>query len=808
MARAQACMRHPVPGPLACARDRVAGVSNESPPMPVLRLLPGRRLARVLSSLIVCLASACDAPPDAEPAMASAQPPLALVADARASDARASDARASDARLTDARLADATEAQVPELGSNIGEGSLPESTLAAQLHRRSGRLGMARAAFEAGWPAHESPEVALIVASLYQRAGEHRAALRWFARSDIPELADFIAFRVLRSAAALGDATLALHAAEQISPKSRFAPHARAQAAEALMRAGRPADAAHWLTEQPQKASNPAPEMLALQARAWQAAGHPERAIRAWRRVELRAGRGKARVQARKALRRLRWALPRARHDALQPDADAHLLAGRADLDAHAYSALEERMLAALRRGFDDPDIGCQTWWLLARARARMRRHGDAAPAYARAAEACIDSPMAPRARYAEARAWFSADDHAAALRAARQLWRRWPAHRLADDAWLLAARIHLARGEDAEARDRLTALLWHHAEAETTSDARWLIRGLGARAPAINTFTINAPVIDAADRAHRGRLAYFGGVDLQRAGHGDAAKDAFEAVLRDAPSGYYGVLAEARLRLAGRQTAPMAQVARVAITDADEGGPLLSLGFVQDAWWAFDDAGPGRLEPGRYRAGVARLMAAHGHAAMALRMFERDVPHLDGLPLNADTEPWFEAVYPIEHIEIFERWASERDLPVALVLALAHTESRFDPRARSWAGACGIMQMVPKTAAAVARREGIRGRITCRRLRDVNLSVRLATRYLADLRGQFGDHPGVLAAAYNAGPGNVAPWARAPRPPFDQWVEDIPFHQARRYVKRVLAAMAVYAMRRIGTLPDIAFDW
>ena len=683
----------------------------------------------------------------------------------------------------------------------VADARLPDATFEAQLHRRAGRLGMARAAFETGWHTHQSPDVALIIGVLYQRARDHRSALRWLARADVPELADFIAFRVLRSAGALGEVAQALHAAERIPSQSRFAPHAKTQGAQILMKAGRPLDAAQWLMTRAGAPDEHGLDSLIELARAWQAAGRATLAIRAWRRVALRAGPSKVATRATRTQRRLQWRLPHSERRALAPDPDAHVLAGLADMDAHAYAAAEDRMLAALRDGIEDPAIGCQTWWLLARARSKQRRHGDAAPAYARYAADCAQTSRAPRAQYAEARAWFSADHPVAALRAARAVWRRWPTHRLADDARMLAARIHLNDGEEPEALDRVRASLWHTPHGDRASDAAWLVRQMGA----------NPPSVTSRDRAHVGRLAYFEGVDLLAARQTEAAVSALNRARRQSPSGYYGLLASVRLRLLGRP-APRVTNPPIAITHARtgwaQGKALLSLGFVQDAWWAFDDAGPGPLEPGRYVADVARLFDQYGHDTMALRMFDRDVAHLDGLSLNADTAPWFDAVYPIEHIEIFEKWADARDLPVELVLALAHTESRFDPNARSWAGACGIMQIVPKTAADVARKDGVRGRMTCRRLRNVDLSVRLATRYLADLRGRFGSHPGVLAAAYNAGPGNALAWIKSPRAPFDQWVEGLPFHQARRYIKRVLAAMAVYTVRRTGTLPDIPFDW
>lgn len=661
--------------------------------------------------------------------------------------------------------------------------SLPQIADDARQHVRAGRLGMARIAFEGAWAADPRPEFALWAGVIWQRAGEHAQALRWLARADVPELEVFVAWREVRSAAALPDVDRALEAARRIPSTARF--HARAvrRVAQALLTANQPAHAIAWLDHHAVDRPD-----FALRARAYTQAGQPFEAARAWQRALLDTPSKAVQRMATNAIARLRRRLSAKGRAALRlPLPDGDHIAGRADLAAHRYPQLEARMLAALSAGADD----CLTWWLLARARARQRDHGHAAPAYARAAILC-DASRAPRARFAEARAWFNADDHAAAIHALEQLDHDWPTHRLADDALLLTARVHFAGGTPALGIEMLRRVLWHHPSGDIASDAAWLLwQHTGEATPALPP---------APDRSLVARLAYFRDRDA-------SGPDRFAEIFARSPSGYYAAWAIAH----GARPAPAApppihlphtHPTRIA------GWRLLDLGLVRDAWWAFDAAGPGALEPGRYSADVARAFAQHGHTDLAQRMFARDVPHLDGLPFSDETAAWFAAVYPLPHLDRFTHWATVHAVPLPLLLAIAHTESRFDSTARSWAGACGMLQLVPSTAQAVARRAGIRGRITCRRLRNPDLSIRLAARYLAELRARFGDHPVALAAAYNAGPGNVARWLTATRPAPDRWVEEIPFHQARRYVKRVIAALRVYEIRLQTPVPLLRPGW
>ena len=123
----------------------------------------------------------------------------------------------------------------------------------------------------------------------------------------------------------------------------------------------------------------------------------------------------------------------------------------------------------------------------------------------------------------------------------------------------------------------------------------------------------------------------------------------------------------------------------------------------------------------------------------------------------------------------IVEQAAAEHELDPSLINAIIWVESRFEPRAESPAGARGLMQLMPQTAAYLAKRMGERSP----RSYDPEFNVRAGALYLAAMHGRFGDERHAVAA-YHAGPGNVRKWVDAGR--------DFPDY-SRSYVAKVMAA-------------------
>jgi soluble lytic murein transglycosylase len=149
---------------------------------------------------------------------------------------------------------------------------------------------------------------------------------------------------------------------------------------------------------------------------------------------------------------------------------------------------------------------------------------------------------------------------------------------------------------------------------------------------------------------------------------------------------------------------------------------------------------------------------------------------------------------YPLRYEAIVRGHAKNYDLDPALLAAVIYTESRFNARARSTAGAIGLMQLLPDTARGIAVRTG-GDNFVVDDLYVPELNVRYGAWYLRNLLNRYGDERTALAA-YHAGQGNVDRWRKAG--------VGIEFPETRSYVAKVLRVKKVYAdsyARQLGLL-------
>ena len=141
----------------------------------------------------------------------------------------------------------------------------------------------------------------------------------------------------------------------------------------------------------------------------------------------------------------------------------------------------------------------------------------------------------------------------------------------------------------------------------------------------------------------------------------------------------------------------------------------------------------------------------------------------------------------------VFAEQARAQGLEEPYVLGLVRQESRFSPNVRSFAGASGLMQLMPATARWVARQTGMKDYAPSR-VTDIEVNIALGTSYLKYVLDELDGSPVLAAAAYNAGPGRARKW-KADRPLEGAiYAETIPFNETRDYVKKVLSNTMYYA--------------
>jgi soluble lytic murein transglycosylase len=277
----------------------------------------------------------------------------------------------------------------------------------------------------------------------------------------------------------------------------------------------------------------------------------------------------------------------------------------------------------------------------------------------------------------------------------------------------------------------------------------------------------------------------YWDGRARSATGHVDQAQAAWRRISGEPH--FYGLLAAEELdqphRLPPRAAAPTADELRrtEAIPAIARALKLFALDLRTEAvreWnWAIRDADD-------------RTLLNVAHVAMRNQLWDRAINSADRTMLEHD--------YILRYLAPMRREVEPhvraRGLDLSWVYGLMRQESRFVVRAKSSAGAQGLMQVMPATGQWVAKKIGLNG-YKPSQIAETETNLLLGTSYMRLVLDSLDDHLVLASAGYNAGPGRAKKW-RAARPLEGAiYAETIPFNETRDYVKKVMANAVLYGL-------------
>jgi soluble lytic murein transglycosylase len=489
------------------------------------------------------------------------------------------------------------------------------------------------------------------------------------------------------------------------------------------------------------------------------------------------------------------------------------------------YAAVVEEVDAWLVGAKPDDGERCQALFAQGQARFKQRERAEARTLYDKAVVACRkaadrDAPEATPARdrlvkasYQAARGRYAAGQFARAAKQFEAVAADFADHSYADDALVLAGESWLEAEELAAAQAAYRRVLERFADGDMAAEAR---RRLVVGHLIAGEFDAALALADGGvahgDAGQRAKMHYFRARALAGLGRGEEAAQAWREVLRVEPLGYAALQALSRLKDAGdapfraalaelrsRGEAAPAPPIEPALdgTDASQALTrarlLASLGMGEAAREELDAAAIGGWPA------VALLDQAGAHPEA-----QRLLANLDGrwreVPPGERSLPAWQLAHPRPFAELVEDGERALELPAELTYGVMQTESRFDAGVTSWAGARGLLQLMPSTARSVATSAGI-DLAGADALFDPATNINLGQRHLAALIARYGGSGTASGAAaalavpsYNAGAGAVERWlGERGALPLDLFLETIPYDETRAYAQRVLGRWFAY---------------
>lgn len=291
-------------------------------------------------------------------------------------------------------------------------------------------------------------------------------------------------------------------------------------------------------------------------------------------------------------------------------------------------------------------------------------------------------------------------------------------------------------------------------------------------------------------------------------------AQAEFEWLIANDPLGYYGLLAYRELKrplppigrpapqtpVLASETAEERESPRLSLT-GEEREQFEWLVAVKEKELArlYLDHASASLRAGYNDAQSTDLLKLYAQAGSYLTLFVR----ISELPPDTrqriiDSNP--ELLFPQPWKPLVLEASQKFNVPVELIYSIMRQESSFNPTARSFADAFGLMQLIPEMAKHAGQRAGIQIQ-SPEDLYRPETNIPLGAAFLRGLFDHWHSQFILSVASYNASEKAIAGWMRT-RFKGDplQFIEDVPYEETKTYIKLVLRNFVFYSRLNAGS--------
>lgn len=698
----------------------------------------------------------------------------------------------------------------------------------------------ARSGFEKALPeASEelAPRVRLMIAMAASELDDHAAAAAEFERAaeKLPLIADYLRFHAARSRFYTKELDKALALARQVSADSIAGQDAKLLIGDILrIRRRWPETAAHYrayIKDHPGGIRMAEVRFRLAEALATQQGNRAE-IERLYRKVMTSAPLSHWAAQAESIIGKVKLTAPEL------------IERGMVYYRNHRNSESERDFTAALSAPGLDREAGCVAAYHRAQSVYKQRDRNRAAPLFDQAIAACDktnNADLQVKSAYQAGRSYGLTSRPETAIKRYALVEKKHPDHSYADDARLRQAEEYRDLGDQAAVTRLLSSIPTKYPKGDMRAEAMWR---LGWRAYKDRKYRealrwlkkqIQAKPIDDNYWAE-GQAQYWIGRSYGKLGDRAKALASYEQAIELYPLGYYALLALNRIRETdpARYTAVAARIAAPPAGYDPAAEPFhfkqrpeykspgfaaalefLRLGLGSQAQRQLAAVGF-RLPRGRdaltsaddidktwAMAFLYDQAGSYSQSHWVTRWHVLDYKRR--WPVGHNKVRW-RIGYPTAWWPLLDRHATKHGFPTELLIAFVREESAFDPLQESFANAIGLTQMIRPTARRFAKGTGIR--VSRDTLRDPDKNVTIGARFLNFLYERFDKRVALVVPSYNAGEGATDRWLRE-RGDWaqDEWAEEIPYDETRRYSKRVLSTYFVYSYLKDGSIPVMPND-